>query len=225
MLQATVTGYKSLVAVTVSGTFGEEMLHLVIAVGALCMLQCEVVGKCPPSLRADVDGRFLKAFGHSIADTKSVPDAKVRDVFSLILDCRVCEIEDPKLAGGIEYSMLMLLYSHQSLTSVAESMGLINVTWKLHRRVCPAVLPTEWWSSTAAVVDVYTARMVAHFGWFALVARALADDDLMASSWFTPLMQDAISITKINHAARLSERDTMAHYPVSGSVGILSVAA
>eukprot|EP01050_Picozoa_sp_SAG11_P023613 SAG11_NODE_4793_length_1764_cov_11.771171_1_plen_587_part_11 len=212
--EAAASGRASVAALRVGGATG--------AVGGL-LIDC--VGKLPSSVRGPYESAAAREFRARLGASKGLSDGTVLSIFTSMMEGKVFDQADASLACGYMNVAFCTAYTFPQLAPAIESMGVIDAMWDVWRRECVQPRTAEWWSATAAVVDVHTTYLCLILTSMVVLIRKLPGNTFIACSWWRPLLEQAISLIKVNHSARLSERDTMACYSIVYPLAIVSNAA
>ena len=113
-------------------------------------------------------------------------------------------------------------YMHPETLSTADESGVFTEALALYRRVEPSPLGADWWRGTYELVDVTSCRLQNLWCTITLVKRL---DCATSASWWSELLDHAVSLCKMNKTAELSGRDEMCFWAICNAYGIVEVAA
>jgi len=169
------------------------------AIVGVCMFFGEEAGpKMAPEIRGPVEADFGDAWVKLVFPTvgKAFSEQRVREVFASSMKAGILDHHDISLAccwGGI---VLALAYIHPGALPAANELGLFRDTLALQRRVEPAPLPAEWWSSTCDVVDVTSARLACIYaGVYSQVKRL---PPVGEAPWWGEYLEHALRLVRMN---------------------------
>ena len=114
---------------------------------------------------------------------------------------------DLSLSCGVGLLLHMLLYPHPSASEPADAAGMFSAALALYQKVVPAPLLADWWVETCGEVDATSVRVCEIQSLFIEARFAAAAVDC---SWWRPLLEISIACAKVNAAAGLSARPTIA---------------
>ena len=80
----------------------------------------------------------------------------------------------------------------------------------------------DWWRGTCELVDVTSCRLQNLWLIFSLVKRL---ESATSASWWSELLDHALSLCKMNKTAELSSRDGMCFFAIYHAYGTVEVAA
>jgi hypothetical protein len=195
-----------------------ELLELTSAVHSLSILTIEAATKVMPSARGPL-GEIGNLTNKAIQDARAhVTDEQACTVVSELLDRRMLEGVDLAMAAG---SAILYVGGIGAMKLIHEA-GFFDAVWALYRRMCPEPLGAEYWSSTCDVVVVMSVLLVGVWGglWFMKFAPMT---HLSSAAWWIPLRDETIRMTQMNASARLSERPTMAFWPIRYALSLLEM--
>ena len=231
---AATTGLQPLMASSscASGTVSMDVaLDLASASLSLFGLTIEAVGKTPLGQRAAHEVSTMGAVSKCIKSTTTMPDDAILQMWSSAVVERKLLAQGPDAKGGSLFwhgtcwAAFMMLYTRPQLIGALQSTGLFDSMWNRYRHSFATALSAEWWSSKSDVVDVRTARLAGVVNVLLLPVRGLVTDTLTASAWWPPWLQELIHIVKVNHAARLPEKETMSAQVMIITLNTISTAA
>jgi hypothetical protein len=126
------------------------------------------------------------------------------------------------LHGWLGYARML------DVMPTAIEMGVFNAAWDLHLRVCPEPLSAAWWLETGAVVDVKSAQLSSSLLLPSQVKKmpsTLMETSVLLSSWWGPVLAEALRTIAMNASARLSAGEMMQSWPLLLSAQIVEAAA
>ena len=126
------------------------------------------------------------------------------------------------MAFGAAVAPILLLFVNTDTVAAADQIGFFAAVMRLYDRVAQPT-STDWWRSTFDVVDVQSVWLQAFWLSMGLAARFLPTPTKAA--YWPRLLTSAIEMCKVNAAAKLSSRSTIAFMAVREPLTIIEATA
>jgi hypothetical protein len=206
-----------------------DALEAVAASSACFLLIYEAVGKTRRNVNSLLDKSRSKAVSAFMGreTAKSFTSTEAYEMAAEVVTRRMFESDDISLACGLANALSFAMVSHLPDLERLHDIGFFEAVWALFGRVCPEPLGEDWWLSTAAVVDVTTARL---FGvWSDLILSckmpaSISGRTILASFW-NPALSESLRMVKLNASAQLSEGENMSSFSVYAPLQLVEFAA
>eukprot|EP01045_Picozoa_sp_COSAG04_P020159 COSAG04_NODE_2035_length_4958_cov_31.505454_1_plen_1643_part_10 len=213
-----------------SGSFDDELR--VCAAAHLCawgLVGYEAIVKCDPEKRAPLEeslAMMVKTYVGCAA--KSLTDESFAKLIARVVGLKLLEQkkteEDVSLACGAANTINNITSAYTQPYAECDAEALFGGALKLLRNAYPSPLPSEWWVSTCAEVDVTSVRLalaVQFHGKAVLLDQTVLD----SASWLGPVLNEAAQFCKVNASAGLSARPTFSSTLFSGAFRVVEMAA
>eukprot|EP01045_Picozoa_sp_COSAG04_P021175 COSAG04_NODE_2250_length_4446_cov_52.316310_5_plen_794_part_00 len=218
----------SLGAAVGSGTLDEALracsaAHLV----GMGLVGCEATVKSPPDVRAPLEKRLVELFKQHLGGvTKAFSAESCGKTIAEMVKLRLLDQdgEDASLACGALNTLGWFATCFTKPLVECDTGAVFGGALTLLRTVWPSPLPSEWWVSTCAEVDVTSVRLGLVMVFFGN-AKALDQATLASASWLGPVLAEAVHICKVNASAGLSARPTVSWTAVAQAPNLVETAA
>eukprot|EP01045_Picozoa_sp_COSAG04_P027769 COSAG04_NODE_4136_length_2276_cov_18.885622_2_plen_491_part_01 len=232
LLEASTADYTEL-GMLMQGTDAPDVefaLRVVCAATACCWGPAfEGLLKSTPQVRTSVEALYLKTmrqFAERVCAAFSVEVcvetiARARMLMSFH---KQETVHEASLSCGAALTIAILVAPYPVALTMCDTAKTFETCVALLRRVCPSPLPTEYWLSTCAEVDVTSAQIGPVMQ---LLAGAIMLDQpaLESALWLGEASSAAAHICKVNSSAELSARPGMALSCVVMSARVVEAAA
>eukprot|EP01052_Picozoa_sp_SAG31_P013520 SAG31_NODE_814_length_11876_cov_16.478984_1_plen_1874_part_00 len=228
--QHVIDGLKPIVQSANHSSNGDNpaAVDLAAAVSFTVFVVLEGMGKIPLETREPLESRLSKLLGSFFGATgpKNMPDDPVLKILSSAMQRHSLQNSDPFVAcGHVHFLGLGLIYSRPHMYLTVESTGIFDDCLTVFKKLVPSIPSTEWWCSTASVVNVQTVYMSILVGPFYVCSRSLPGGRAITCTWWTPLVQYSIRCLEVNQAGSLCEQPTGSYYAIHLAFSFLVVAA
>eukprot|EP01045_Picozoa_sp_COSAG04_P012082 COSAG04_NODE_800_length_10199_cov_36.147327_1_plen_2772_part_10 len=216
-------------AAVAAGDMDAELRACAAVHAAYSLLGHETGTKSAPNARAEIDAVLVRCAKPVLAVVARLTVVSFAKLIARVAELRLLEQQndenDVSVGCGTAFMVAIFGIVHAKPIVECDTDALFGGAAALLRRICPSSLPTDWWVSTCADVDVTSLRLGSLMMFFGGSAKVLDQATLESASWLGPVTAEAVHICKVNASAGLSARPTMSFLAVAYALALAEQAA